>query len=71
MALHGDDEGHSETEEPTEHGPVTSVHVLNARVDHQQEGHAGGEELRGRLGGSNAWTQLSRPGDVHLVDTAL
>ena len=45
IALHGDDEGHSETEAPTEHGPVTSVPVLKARVDQQQEGHAGGEEL--------------------------
>lgn len=29
------------------------------------------EKSCGRLGRQHAWTQLSRPGDVHLVDMAL
>lgn len=29
------------------------------------------EKSCGKLGRQHAWTQPSRPGDVHLVDTAL
>ena len=41
-----DDEGHSETDAPDGHGPVTYDSSPDAHVGQQGEGHAGGAELR-------------------------